>query len=74
LFVVPQRRGRGVGRALLAHLAQVAVARGCGRMEWSVLNWNEPAIRFYRGLGAKPMDDWTVYRLTGDAIARLADG
>ena len=73
LFVVPDWRGRGVGRALLAHLAQVAVARNCGRMEWSVLNWNEPAIRFYRGLGAKPMDEWTVYRLSGDAIARLAD-
>jgi GNAT superfamily N-acetyltransferase len=73
LFVVPQWRGRGVGRALLAHLAQIAVERDCGRMEWSVLNWNEPAIRFYRGLGAKPMDQWTVYRLTGDAIARLAE-
>lgn len=72
LFVVPEWRGRGVGRALLTHLAQVAVARNCGRLEWSVLNWNEPAIRFYRGLGAEPMDGWTVYRLTGDAIARLA--
>jgi GNAT superfamily N-acetyltransferase len=73
LFVVPEWRGRGVGRALLTHLAQVAVARNCGRMEWSVLNWNEPAIGFYRGLGASPMDDWTVFRLTGDALARLAD-
>ena len=72
LFVVPEWRGRGVGRALLTHLAQVAVERGCGRMEWSVLNWNQPAIRFYRSLGAKPMDDWTVFRLTGDALARLA--
>ena len=74
LFVVPQWRGRGVGRALLTRLAQVAMARDCGRMEWSVLNWNEPAIRFYRGLDAQPMDEWTVYRLSGDAIARLAGG
>jgi GNAT superfamily N-acetyltransferase len=73
LFVVPAWRGRGVGRALLAHLAGIAVARNCGRMEWSVLNWNEPAIRFYRSLGARPMDDWTVYRLTGDDLKRLAE-
>jgi GNAT superfamily N-acetyltransferase len=73
LFVVPERRGRGVGRALLTHLAQIAVERDCGRMEWSVLNWNEPAIRFYRSLGAKPMDDWTVYRLTGEALVRIAE-
>jgi GNAT superfamily N-acetyltransferase len=72
LFVKPEHRGRGVGKALLAHLARVAAEKGCGRMEWSVLDWNEPAIRFYRGLGAKAMDEWTVYRLTGDAIARLA--
>ena len=72
LFVVPEWRGRGVGRALLTYLAQVALERGCGRMEWSVLNWNEPAIRFYRSLGARPMDGWTVYRLTGEALARLA--
>jgi len=74
LFVMPEWRGRGIGRALLVHLAQVAVERNCGRLEWSVLNWNEPAIRFYRSLGAKPMDGWTVYRLTGDDIARLAAG
>ena len=74
LFVMPEWRGRGIGRALLVYLAQVAVERNCGRLEWSVLNWNEPAIRFYRSLGAKPMDDWTVYRLTGDDIARLAAG
>ena len=74
LFVLPEWRGRGVGRALLTHLAQVAVERGCGRMEWSVLNWNEPAIGFYRSLGAKPMDEWTVYRLTGEALTRLARG
>jgi GNAT superfamily N-acetyltransferase len=72
LFVLPAWRGRGVGRALLVHLARLAVARGCGRMEWSVLNWNEPAIAFYRRLGATPMDDWTVYRLTGDALTGLA--
>lgn len=71
LFVAPAWRGRGVGRALLTHLAGIAVARGCGRMEWSVLDWNEPAIRFYRSIGARPMDEWTVYRLSGDALAEL---
>lgn len=71
LFVVPAWRGKGVGRALLTHLARVAVARGCGRMEWAVLDWNEPAIRFYRSIGATPMGDWTVYRLTGDALTEL---
>lgn len=73
LFVRPANRGRGVGRRLLAHLARLAVERKCGRMEWWVLDWNESAIRFYRSIGAVPMDDWTVYRLTGDALARLAD-
>ena len=72
LFVLPERRAQGVGRALLAHLARVAVAKNCGRMEWSVLDWNEPALRFYRSLGATPMDEWIVYRLTGDSLARLA--
>lgn len=72
LFVVPERRGAGVGRHLLAHLAALAVERGCGRLEWAVLDWNEPAIRFYRRLGARPMDEWTVYRLTGDALQALA--
>jgi GNAT superfamily N-acetyltransferase len=72
LFVVPEWRGRGVGRALLTHLARIAVDRGCGRMEWSVLKWNETAIRFYRSLGAAPMDEWTVYRLTGADLERLA--
>src|SRR5262249_33673341 len=66
--VEPEPRGRGHGKALLAALARAAVARGCGRLEWSVLNWNEPAIGFYRSLGAVPMDEWTVYRLTGDAL------
>ncbi len=73
LFVLPEQRGRGIGRALLIHLARVAVSRNCGRMDWSVLNWNDPAIRFYRSLGAQPMDEWTVYRLTGDALTRLAE-
>lgn len=73
LFVRPEQRGKGYGRALLIHLAKIAHDRGCGRMEWAVLDWNEPAIEFYRKLGAKPMDEWTVFRLTGDGIATLAD-
>jgi GNAT superfamily N-acetyltransferase len=73
LFVLPHWRGQGVGRALLRHLARIAVERGCGRVEWSVLDWNETAIGFYRNLGARAMDEWTVYRLTGDAITALAD-
>ena len=73
LFVRPEDRGKGYGRALLIHLAKIARDRGCGRMEWAVLDWNEPAIQFYRKLGAKPMDDWTVFRLKRDGIAKLAD-
>ena len=72
LFVKPEKRGKGYGRALLVDLAKIARDRGCGRMEWAVLNWNDPAIQFYRKLGAKPMDEWTVFRLTRDGIARLA--
>jgi GNAT superfamily N-acetyltransferase len=72
LFVVPERRGRGHGKALLAALACLAFERGCGRLEWAVLDWNEPSIAFYRSLGAVAMDDWTTYRLTGDALAALA--
>jgi GNAT superfamily N-acetyltransferase len=72
LFVLPQWRGRGLGRQLLTYVAHVAVTRGCGRLEWAALNWNEPAIRFYLALGAEPMNEWTVYRLTGDALERLA--
>ncbi len=72
LFVEPAFRGLGIGKALLARLAAIAVERGCPRLEWSVLDWNEPAIAFYRGLGAAPMDEWTVFRLTGDALERLA--
>ena len=72
LFVRPEHRGRGTGRALLAHLAALAVERGCGRIEWAVLDWNRDAIRFYERLGARPNSDWTVYRMTGDAIITLA--
>jgi GNAT superfamily N-acetyltransferase len=72
LFVQPAHRGNGIGRALLAGLAERCVARGYGRLEWSVLDWNEPAIGFYRALGAAPMDGWTVHRLAGPALARLA--
>src|SRR5438874_5746861 len=73
LFVRPEDRGKGYGRALLIHIAKIARNRGCGRMEWAVLDWNEPAIPFYRKLGAKSMDEWTVFRLTRDGIAKLAD-
>ena len=73
LFVRPEDRGKGYGRALLIHLAKIARDRGCGRMEWAVLDWNEPAIQFYRKLGGKPMDEWTVFRLTRDGIKRLAE-
>lgn len=74
LFVRPEHRGRGIGRALLARLAGLAIERDCGRLEWAVLDWNESAIGFYRGLGAVPLDDWTTFRVTGPALARLADG
>ncbi len=72
LFVKPEKRGKGYGRALLVELANIARDRGCGRMEWAVLDWNEPAIKFYHSLGARPMDEWTVFRLTRDGIAKLA--
>ena len=72
LFIKPEKRGKGYGRALLVELAKIALDRGCGRMEWAVLDWNEPAINFYRTLGAKPMDEWTVFRLTREGIAKLA--
>lgn len=71
LFVVEGHRGHGVGRALLAHLAHLALERRCGRLEWAVLNWNQEAIRFYERLGAKPNSEWTVYRLTGEALSSL---
>ena len=73
LFVKPEKRGKGYGRALLVELAKIARDRSCGRMEWAVLNWNEPAIQFYRKLGAIPLEDWTVFRLTQNGINRLAE-
>lgn len=72
LFVVPEQRGRGIGRALLERLAQIAIERGCGRLEWAVLDWNRDAIGFYERLGATPNSDWTVYRLTGESLLGLA--
>jgi GNAT superfamily N-acetyltransferase len=72
LFVRPEARGSGLGKALLQRLAQLAVERDCARLEWSVLDWNEPSIGFYKSLGAKPMDEWTVFRVDGDALAGLA--
>ena len=72
LFVKPEARGKGVGRALLRYLAKLAKEQDCYRIEWAVLHWNEPAIRFYQRLGAVPMDEWNVYRLSGDALDRLA--
>ena len=72
LFVLPDHRGQGVGRALLAYLAQLAVERECGRLEWAVLNWNKEAITFYERLGARPNSEWTVYRLAGEALQALA--
>jgi len=74
LYVRQSHRGRGYGRALLRRVAEIAQGRECGRLEWSVLDWNEPAIRFYEKLGAVAMDDWTIYRVTGPTLARLADG
>ena len=72
LFVRPEYRGQGFGKALLVELARVAVERGCGRFEWSVLDWNQPSIAFYKALGAVPMDEWTTYRVTGEALEQLA--
>jgi GNAT superfamily N-acetyltransferase len=72
LFVRPAARGAGVGRQLLAHLARAALERGCGRLDWAVLDWNQPSIGFYRRLGAVALDDWTTFRLTGAALERLA--
>ena len=72
LFVLPAWRGHGVGKRLLGHLAAIAIERGCGRMEWCVLDWNESAIGFYRRLGARVLDDWRICRLTGDALSRAA--
>lgn len=74
LFVEPAHRGKGYGKALLRQLAQIAVARGCGRLEWSVLDWNAPAIGFYESLGARLMQEWRIFRLTGDALQTFATG
>ena len=74
LYVSPEHRGCGAGKALLQHIARLAVAQGCGRFEWSVLDWNTPAIDFYKAAGAKPQDEWTVYRLEGEALRRFAEG
>jgi GNAT superfamily N-acetyltransferase len=73
LFVKPQMRGRGYGRALLVHLAKIARDHNCGRMEWAVLTWNDPAIEFYKKLGAMPLDSWRIFRLTKDEIGKLAE-
>ncbi len=73
LFVLPEYRGRGFGKGLLRKLAQIALERGCGRLEWSCLDWNRPSIDFYLSLGAQPMDEWTVYRLTGDTLHKMAE-
>ena len=72
VYVTPQYRGRGAGKALLKYLARDAMARGCGRFEWSVLDWNQPAIEFYQSLGARPQEGWTVYRLSGEQLEQLA--
>ena len=72
LYVTPEARGQGVGKALLAHLARLAIARGCARFEWAVLDWNAPAIGFYDSLGAESLDEWRIRRLSGDALMRLA--
>src|SRR5215831_6037006 len=74
LFVIPEMRGKGFGRALLVELARIARERKCGRFEWAVLDWNEPAIKFYKALGAAPLDEWTIFRVTGEALDRLARG
>ena len=74
LFVKPEFRGKGIGKALLIRLAQIADERVCGRMEWSVLDWNEPSIAFYKKLGANPLDDWTIFRVTGPGLGKLARG
>ena len=73
LFVYPEYRGKGYGKAILKRLAAIAVERGCGRLEWACLDWNQPSIDFYRSLGAEPMSDWTVYRLTGQTLDRMAN-
>lgn len=73
LFVLPEYRGKGYGKGLLKQLAKIAVERECGRLEWSCLDWNKPSIDFYRSMGAVPMSDWTVYRMTGDTLTKMAE-
>jgi GNAT superfamily N-acetyltransferase len=73
LFVIPAMRGKGFGRAMLVELARIARERNCGRFEWAVLDWNEPAIQFYKNLGAIPMNEWTIFRVTGAALGRLSN-
>ena len=73
LFVLPEYRGKGYGKGLLKQLARITIERGCGRLEWACLNWNQPSIDFYRSLGAVPMEDWTTYRVTGDTLRNLAN-
>ncbi len=73
LFVLPEYRGQGIGKAILKRLAAIAVERDCGRLEWSCLDWNEPSIQFYRSMGAEPMSDWTVYRIAGDSLKAFAE-
>lgn len=72
LFVKPEARGQGIGKSLLQHLAAIAIRHNCARLEWQVLDWNQPAINFYKSLGAEPLDDWTRYRVTGEALTALA--
>ena len=72
LFIMPEHRGRGYGKATLSELARIAVERGCGRLEWTCLDWNQPSIDFYLSLGAKAMDEWTIYRLTGETLENMA--
>ena len=74
LFVLPEYRGRGFGKAFLVKLAETALERGCGRLEWACLDWNEPSIEFYKSLGAVPMDDWTVYRADGETMRKMVAG
>ncbi len=73
LFVLPEYRGKGYGKALLKRLAQITMERGCGRLEWACLDWSQPSIDFYRSLGAVPMDEWTIYRLAGDTLKEMAE-
>ncbi len=74
LFVLPEERGKGYGKKMLKYLAGIAVENNCGRFEWSVLNWNEPAIKFYKNLGAVPQNEWTLFRITGEPLKKLAEG